>query len=326
MKQRVATACAILMNPEVLLLDEPLSHLDPLTASEYINWLEELQQKHKWTIVVVEHRLDSWGAFFDRRLKVIDGGFLEETKSTTASPILFKKKESHLSEETILDVRNLLIQIKGKTVLQGVSMQLNRGEIAILAGHNGSGKSTLLKALCGILPLSDGEMRIGDTLPGYVPQSPEHLFVTQRVEDEVLFSKGASPDLGQELMQRLRLNDIRHSHPFAISHGQKRRTAIAAMLAEKRPVLLLDEPTSGQDEAALRELHHLIHARAKEGLAILIVTHDMEFAAAVADTVFLLKEGELTGRFKAEDIWSDEALLLEHSLLPPSLGSVSRNE
>ena len=70
------------------------------------------------------------------------------------------------------------------------------------------------------------------------------------------------------------------------------------MLAEKRPVLLLDEPTSGQDEAALHELHHLVHTRAKEGLAILIVTHDMEFAASVADTVFLLNEGRLTGRYQ----------------------------
>ena len=74
MKQRVATACAILMKPDVLLLDEPLSHLDPLTAREYVVWLDELQKKYGWTVVAVEHRLDSWKDFFNRRLKVITGG------------------------------------------------------------------------------------------------------------------------------------------------------------------------------------------------------------------------------------------------------------
>ena len=74
-----------------------------------------------------------------------------------------------------------------------MSIKLKRGEIAVLAGPNGSGKSTLFKAICGILPLSKGRIVSGPILPGYVPQSPEHLFVTQRVEDEVLFSKGAEP-------------------------------------------------------------------------------------------------------------------------------------
>ena len=171
------------------------------------------------------------------------------------------------------------------------------------------------------MPMAKGSIVSEGILPGYVPQSPEHLFVTQRVEDEVLFSKAVVPELVSDIMQRLRLVEIRDSHPFAISHGQKRRTAIAAMLAEKRPLLLLDEPTSGQDAAALHELHHLIHARANEGLAILIVTHDMEFAASVADTVFLLREGQLTGRYNAGDVWKDAALLREHSLLPP-VGSV----
>ena len=123
-------------------------------------------------------------------------------------------------------------------------------------------------------------------------------------------------------MKRLRLDDIRDAHPFAISHGQKRRTAIATMLAEKRSVLLLDEPTSGQDEAALHELHHLIHKRAEEGLAVLVITHDMEFAASIADTVFLLKEGRLTGEFNAEEVWKNEKLLNEHSLLPPVGGAL----
>ncbi len=319
MKQRVATACAVLMQPEVLLLDEPLSHLDPFTAREYVTWLDELQTKYGWTVVAVEHRLDHWGDFFNRRLQFV-GGFVEHSDAVVVPPIVFNKRKSTLTTETVFEAQGISVEVNGKSLLEDVSFKLKSGEIAVLAGPNGSGKSTLFKAICGILPLAKGCIETGRTYPGYVPQSPEHLFVTQRVEDEVLFSKEAVPELVGDMMRRLRLDDIADSHPFAISHGQKRRTAIAAMLTEKRPVLLLDEPTSGQDEAALHELHRLVHTRAAEGLAVLIVTHDMSFAASVADTVFLLKEGQLTGQFLAEDVWQNESLLLAHSLLPPSGG------
>jgi len=320
MKQRVATACAILMKPEVLLLDEPLSHLDPLTAREFVSWLDALQKVYDWTVIVVEHRLDAWRDFFDRGLRVVNGGFVEQVDCAVASPILFNKRRSSMASATVFDMQGVSVEVKGKTLLEDVSIQLKSGEIAVLAGHNGSGKSTLLKTICGITPMTKGQIVGEAVLPGYVPQSPEHLFVTQRVEDEIVFSKGVAPELVEDIMRRLKLEDIREAHPFAISHGQKRRTAIAAMLVERRSVLLLDEPTSGQDEAALRELHHLVHTRAEEGLAVLIVTHDMEFAAAVADTVFLLKEGRLTGRYDVMDVWRNEALLREHSLLPPRGG------
>ena len=248
------------------------------------------------------------------------GGFVEQVDCAVASPISFNKRRSSMASATVFDMQGVSVEVKGKMLLEDVSIQLKSGEIAVLAGHNGSGKSTLLKTICGIMPMTKGRIVGEAVLPGYVPQSPEHLFVTQRVEDEIVFSKGVAPELVEDIMRRLKLEDIRQSHPFAISHGQKRRTAIAAMLAERRPVLLLDEPTSGQDEAALQELHHLVHSRAEEGLALLIVTHDMEFAAAVADTVFLLKEGRLTGRYDAVDVWDNEALLREHSLLPPRGG------
>jgi energy-coupling factor transport system ATP-binding protein len=150
-----------------------------------------------------------------------------------------------------------------------------------------------------------------------VPQSPEQLFVTQRVKDEIRFSNNTKEDEIANIMTRLRLNEIEQSHPFSVSHGQKRRIAIGAMLADKRPVLLLDEPTSGQDEAALQELFHLIDARAKEGFAILIVTHDMTFAAAVADTIFLMKHGQLTGRFDNDEVWQQSQLLKQHQLVAP---------
>lgn len=296
-KQRIATACALIMDPEILLLDEPIAHLDPYTAKKYVEWLDDLQQKRKLTIVAIEHRIDLWGDFFDRSIPLYQG---------EVTPQL-KKRTSSTQEYTSLVVNN----VQSKPFLKEATFTLNRGEITVLAGPNGSGKSTLLKALCQLIP------SCGTVQPkylGYVPQSPEFLFLTKDVRNEVGFGGGNNVD---ELLTRLQLLPIADAHPFAVSHGQKRRVAIAAMLCDGREIILMDEPTSGQDAAALSELFQLIDERARAGTTFLIVTHDMEFAHCLADSILLMNNGRLTGKFAADAIWQNELLLLDHHLLPP---------
>lgn len=316
MKQRVATACALIMKPEVLLLDEPISHLDPLTAKQFIAWLDGLQKQFGLTIVAVEHRLDLWESFFGRDIQLdADGRILADQRFAPRASVKFPKRKTALQTDRSLQVSGLFTSVNGKSLLHPLSFSLQRGEVTVVAGPNGSGKSTLLKTLCGIYKSSGGTVE-SDGI-GYVPQSPEYLFLTQRIKDEIAYSGSSSPKEIQDLMERLRLTDIQNAHPFAVSHGQKRRVAIAAMLADKRQVLLMDEPTSGQDAAALQALAQLIAERANEGISFLIVTHDMEFAAAVADFVLLIKDGSLTGKFVCEELWANEELLASHHLLAP---------
>ncbi|MEK4484211.1 ABC transporter ATP-binding protein [Psychrobacillus sp. FSL H8-0484] len=296
-KQRIATACALIMNPEVLLLDEPLAHLDPYTAKKYVNWLDRLQKKRTMTIVAIEHRLDIWGDFFERSIS------LNQTEIAST----LEKRNSTKQENTSLVVH----KVQAKIFLQETTFTLNRGEITVLAGSNGSGKSTLLKALCQLIPSSG---TVQPKFLGYVPQSPEFLFLTQNVRDEVAYGGGSDVD---EMLARLKLIPIATAHPFAVSHGQKRRVAVAAMLCDGREVILMDEPTSGQDAAALFELFQLIDERARAGTTFLIVTHDMEFAYCLADSILLMDDGRLTGKFEADAVWGDEQLLLNHHLLPP---------
>lgn len=316
MKQRVATACALVMDPEVLLLDEPISHLDPVTAKDFINWLDRLQKTFNLTVIAVEHRLDSWKSFFDRELAISsDGKISADSPFTPHKTFRYPKRLNSILDETVLSATSLSVTIKGKTLLHPVSLSARRGECIVIAGPNGSGKSTLVKAICGIYKKEAARF---DSLPcGYVPQSPEFLFLTASVEEELAFSKTSGPAELQAIMESLRLKEISAHNPFSVSHGQKRRVAIGAMLADKRSLLFLDEPTSGQDERALLELFRLVDNRLDQGDTVFIVTHDMEFAAAVADSVVLLKDGQITGKFPASRVWQDADLLSGHQLLPP---------
>ncbi|MGN7388656.1 ABC transporter ATP-binding protein [Sporosarcina sp. SAFN-015] len=295
-KQRIATACALIMEPEILLLDEPISHLDPYTAKQFIIWLDELQRKRSLTVLAIEHRLDLWGDFFDREIQ------LEQT----ASAIPMMKRASSKQESQALKANRVSTDF-----LKEVSFTLNKGEVTVLAGPNGSGKSTLLKALCGLIPANG---TVHPSHVGYVPQSPEFLFVTKTVREEIAFGGGTTAD---ELLERLQLTKVADAHPFAVSHGQKRRVAIAAMLCDGREIIMMDEPTSGQDAASMVELFRLIDERAKEGTTFLIVTHDMEFAFHVADSILIMKDGALTGKFNADEVWRDVKLLASHRLLQP---------
>lgn len=296
-KQRIATACALIMEPEVLLLDEPISHLDPYTAQQYVAWLDNLQKKKNITIIAIEHRLDLWGNFFHRKISL--------NKQKDNSPL--SKRRSTKQDAIALHASN----IKTEQFLQDTSFSLKRGEIAVLAGPNGSGKSTLLKALCKLIP-SEGTVEPSHL--GYVPQSPEFLFLTKKIRDELAY--GGSEEV-EEMLIRLELLPVAEAHPFAVSHGQKRRVAIAAMLCDGREIILMDEPTSGQDAAALKELFQLIDERSHAGTTFLIVTHDMEFAYCLADSILLMSNGRLTGKYEASTFWEDEQLLLKHHLLLP---------
>lgn len=324
MKQRVATACALVMDPEVLLLDEPISHLDPQTAKEFIDWLDRLQKTFGITVIAVEHRLDSWGAFFDREILIDAGGTIgADRKFIPPQPFHYPLRLNAVLDEQAISAAALSVKMGGKTLLHPLSLQARRGECIVIAGPNGSGKSTLVKALCGVHKKSTGTVTSNPC--GYVPQSPEFLFLTPTVRSELDFSGTSSLLELQELMESLRLTHIAAHNPFAVSHGQKRRVAIGAMLADKRHVLFLDEPTSGQDREALLELFNLIDSRLDAGDTVFIVTHDMEFAAAIADGVLLLKDGRMTGLFPARRVWEDPVLLAAHHLLPPK-GAIQHAE
>mgnify|MGYP001077109938 CR=1 FL=1 len=194
--------------------------------------------------------------------------------------------------------------------LRGASLELHPGEITALLGPNGAGKSTLLRCLVGLLRPSRGRVWVDgqdisgqDTaaicrLVGYLPQDPNALLFADTVREELeatlrFHGQPAGPQV-VTLLARLGLADKAEAYPRDLSAGERQRAALGAVMVVQPRALLLDEPTRGLDYAAKRGLLDLLRGWRAEGMAILLVTHDVELAALAAGKVLILENGKVT--------------------------------
>ncbi|HET6318260.1 MAG TPA: ATP-binding cassette domain-containing protein, partial [Chloroflexota bacterium] len=196
--------------------------------------------------------------------------------------------------------------------LRDVDLTVAEGELVALVGANGSGKTTLLRALTGLLPLEEGAIRIGGmdlrggtprqvaSLVAHVFQNPEAGFVADTVEDEVAYGPRALgwpvPEVeahARTLLERFGLQVLGRANPFTLSQGQKRRLSVATSLVLGPRVLLLDEPTFGQDRQSAEALLDEIARLRDQGLAIVVATHDLSLVRRIADRVVALADGEV---------------------------------
>ncbi|GIG29478.1 ATP-binding cassette domain-containing protein [Cellulomonas marina] len=203
-------------------------------------------------------------------------------------------------------------------VLNDVDLVLRRGEVVAVLGANGVGKSTLLLTLAGLLPPLAGTL---DAAPaGLVPQDPEHGFVAHTVTREL--AHGLPPDRAAvavpERLRRHRLEHLADADPFRLSGGEKRRLALAAMLAHGRPLLLADEPTLGLDHRDTTATLTTLRAAADEGTAVVLTSHDLRSVVAVADRVLVLADGRLLADGPTAAVLRDRSVLARAGLaLPP---------
>ncbi len=211
-----------------------------------------------------------------------------------------------------LTTENLTVTYDGQPAVCGVTLALYPGEVVALLGRNGAGKTTLLRALVGLVPPQEGKVRLGvrnvarlDVADvcrqvGYLPQDPNALLFADTVLDELHVTLRnhdlASEDLTlspEALLARLGLADKAQAYPRDLSVGERQRVALAAILVPQPGALLLDEPTRGLDYDAKQALLILLRDWRNAGMAILLVTHDVELAAQVADRVLLMEQGHI---------------------------------
>jgi len=234
----------------------------------------------------------------------------------------------------------------GVTAIRDVSLEIRRGERVAIVGPNGSGKTTLVKHFVGLLKPSGGTVTVNgrDTRRatthdltreiGFVFQYPEHQFVTDTVEAELGFSLRVVGVPEAEIAQRVReqmrifkLEGFEARHPYSLSGGEKRRLSVATVLIARPQVLILDEPTYGQDKANTESMMaSLFEASVETGaaLTLLLVTHDMKLVATYAERVIVMRRGDVAFDGPVGDVFRDGQLLEDANLEDPPVFQVAR--
>jgi len=328
-EQRLAAIASVLvMDPPILVLDEPFANLDWAFARRVRSLLADLHRRGK-TVTVIEHRT---GDFLQdaTRLAVFDNGrcsnigpaanlpsILAERRLIPAYPALSFPSVNETAGP-VLAIEHLCFSMGEKTIIEDVSFVLRPGEAVALVGKNGAGKSTLARHLIGLLRPLSGEVRLhGRSIRGQTPselarrigvcfQNPNNQFFKTTVRDELevgLQRRAAATGEGiGELCRRFRLGDLLDRPPHRLSEGEKKQVAIAAVVAMGIEILVLDEPTVSQDAAGKEALAAWIGALAGQGVAVLVATHDLDFAAACAPRWVLLDQGRVRGDGAAAEI------------------------
>jgi energy-coupling factor transporter ATP-binding protein EcfA2 len=226
----------------------------------------------------------------------------------------------------------------GTQALRGVSLTLNRGQTVAIAGTNGSGKTTLARMLVGLLRPTAGQVTVlGKDLSrlpthevirqvGYVFQYPEHQFVKDRVFDEIAYGlevQGFDPETVRQrtehVLHLFGLERYRDRHPLRLSGGQKRKLSVATMLVLEPDVLILDEPTFGQDaDSSRRMMEHLLGEVARRtDLTTIIITHDMDLVATYCDRLIVMSGGRIIGDGTPRALFQQTEVLQAGSLVRP---------
>jgi energy-coupling factor transport system ATP-binding protein len=283
-QQRLAIAGVLVSRPRLLLLDEPTANLDPDGAQLVRAALGKALHDVDATMILVEHRLEEALTLVDRVV----------TLGAQLPPLVVPDRRARAAPgEVLLRADQLALRDTGNVVDEVV----RAGEVLAVEGPNGAGKSTLALLLGGLTkPAKPGSVTAtGERRPphrwraaklatkiGSVFQNPEHQFVTATVRDELLLG-GRRATVADELLSRLRLDRLAGANPYTLSGGEQRRLSVATALAAAPELLILDEPTFGQDPLTWRELVDLLADLRDDGRGLVIVTHDRQLTEALGD-------------------------------------------
>ncbi len=325
-KQRLAIAGALALRPRLLLLDEPTANLDPAGAETVRGTLADLSAM---TLVIVEHRVAASLPLVDRVVVIEAGGGimadgppkdvftrygarLAELGVWVPGPPPAAPARRTMFGAELARAEDVAFRYPGEQAwaLGGVDASVRAGEALAVTGPNGSGKSTLALLVAGLLRPGRGRVALEDAEPWSLParrlvarvgtvfQDPEHQFVTGRVDEELMVGPlragRYAPDarrIAMELLERLGLTHLAAANPFTLSGGEKRRLSVATAIATAPTLLVLDEPTFGQDRHTYGELVALIAAHCDGGGAALFATHDENLVVSLADRTLRLAGG-----------------------------------
>jgi len=242
----------------------------------------------------------------------------------------------------MIEVENVRFKYPGGVVaLKGVTLSIRNGEFVAIMGQNGAGKTTLVKHFNGLLKPTSGTVRIDGVettkasiaslsrTVGFVFQNPDHQLFSETVEEEIAFALknfGFNSETIQKqitwALNLLSLTQYQKTSPFMLSGGERKRVALASVLAWDPQILILDEPTIGQDHEQKEKLRQFIVQLQTQGKTIVIVTHDVEFVAECNPRVVLMKEGTIVADGGGTEILTNTEALAQSSIVLPQIAQI----
>lgn len=369
-KQLMNLASVMAMSPDVIILDEPTSQLDPITANDFITTLKKINDELGLTVIIIEHRLQEVFPIADKVAVMEDGKVIcydtprnvceklsnhpmsqgfpsavriwQKSGSKGNCPLTVKEGRNFINSnfsERKLPLRNTIpntediITLKdvffryekgGNDILSGTNLSIKKGEHFCILGGNGSGKTTTLKILAGLLKPYRGKVIIDNNKMtkktttdfnrlgvAMLPQNPESVFLKSRVIDDYTelckikgIEKSDYEDKINSVAEKLGIKDLLENHPYDLSGGEIQKCALGKVLISKPKILLLDEPTKGVDAYSKLSLSKILQEIKSDGVTIITVTHDVEFASIVADRCGLFFDGEVLSSLVPQEFFS----------------------
>jgi len=348
-KQTLAITAVLAMQPQLLVLDEPTASLDVPSTQKVMGTLKYLQTEYGITIVLIEHRLAEVIELVDRVILMDEGRILAD--GTTAEVFANRqtrdkfglrrlpeeplttwetliKTDGHAIQATspLLSLENVTAGYNRHPIISEISMTLFPGEFTALVGDNGVGKTTLALVVAGLLKPQKGKVRFHNgskPRPGLdvalLFQNPTEQLFTDSVDEEVAFGPQNygiyDSVLHAQTLTKADLGELKHRRPITLSAGQQQRTALAACLALRPKLLILDEPTLGQDWSHLQLLMDFLQTLNRQGTTILLISHDYKLVYRYAQRIFLMEKGriKLEGQVKKtrQRIEAPQSVVLE---------------
>ena len=357
-KQLLNLASIMAMQPEVLILDEPTSQLDPIAASDFLNTVRKINMELGTTVIITEHRLEDIFPYADRAVVMEKGRVIADDTpgkvgqllfeqanpmfaamptpvrvyygagGTGESPLTVRQGRSWLSRrfpnrpkkdaiaapplpEEVKDPALVLKELwfryekDSPDILRGVSAEIPSGSLYAILGGNGAGKSTTLKAISGICRPYRGKVTLfGKPVDKYksselfhgclamLPQDPKSLFVKKTVREDLSEMTKDKSSI-ERIAALCQITELLDSHPYDLSGGEQQRAALAKVLLTEPKMLLLDEPTKGIDSFFKETFAGILSDLKKQGITIVMVSHDVEFCARYADVVSMFFDGQV---------------------------------